>query len=189
MQVPSASVHWYGKAEVALQRKIGHITITAPDRATAVRRLASIDSEAATALSSSAGDPECRLISVWFACCRVLSDKCGGVPHVGGPLANISISTHLNKTCMKVVSAPETQLMPIKCVCADEGNSGKSSAQVGIIMGSDSDLATMKAAAEVLRDFNVQCEVTVVSAHRTPDRMLEYARTAHERGIKVRHTS
>ena len=43
----------------------------------------------------------------------------------------------------------------------------------------------MRAAAELLRDFSVQCEVTVVSAHRTPDRMLEYARAAHERGIKV----
>ena len=68
---------------------------------------------------------------------------------------------------------------------AEEGESGGSSAQVGIIMGSDSDLATMKAAAQVLRDFRVDCEVTVVSAHRTPDRMLEYARAAHERGIKV----
>ena len=52
-------------------------------------------------------------------------------------------------------------------------------------MGSDSDLATMKAAAEVLKDFSIRAEVTVVSAHRTPDRMLEYARSAHKRGIKV----
>ena len=57
--------------------------------------------------------------------------------------------------------------------------------QVGIIMGSDSDLATMKAAAEVLRNFRIRSEVTVVSAHRTPDRMLEYARSAHKRDIKV----
>lgn len=75
--------------------------------------------------------------------------------------------------------------MFIQRMPADEENAGKSSAQVGIIMGSDSDLATMRAAAEVLRDFSVQCEVTVVSAHRTPDRMLEYARAAHERDIKV----
>ena len=52
-------------------------------------------------------------------------------------------------------------------------------------MGSDSDLATMKAAAEILRDFSIGAEVTVVSAHRTPERMLEYARSAHTRGIKV----
>jgi hypothetical protein len=57
--------------------------------------------------------------------------------------------------------------------------------QVGIIMGSDSDLPTMKAAAQVLQEFGVPCEVSVVSAHRTPERMTEYARGAHARGIKV----
>ena len=70
-------------------------------------------------------------------------------------------------------------------VIADGADAGDSAAQVGIIMGSDSDLATMKAAAEVLRDFGIAAEVTVVSAHRTPDRMLDYARAAHKRGIKV----
>lgn len=58
--------------------------------------------------------------------------------------------------------------------------------QVGVIMGSDSDLATMKAAAQILADFGVPAEVTIVSAHRTPDRMLEYARSAASRGLKVR---
>ena len=53
-------------------------------------------------------------------------------------------------------------------------------------MGSDSDLSTMSAAAQVLADFGVPAEVTIVSAHRTPDRMLEYARGAAARGIKVR---
>lgn len=56
---------------------------------------------------------------------------------------------------------------------------------VGIIMGSDSDYPTMQAAAEVCREFGVTCEVKVVSAHRTPDDMAEYARTASERGLKV----
>ncbi|KAK9729197.1 phosphoribosylaminoimidazole carboxylase ade2 [Basidiobolus ranarum] len=56
---------------------------------------------------------------------------------------------------------------------------------VGVIMGSDSDLPTMKACADILRDFDVPFELTIVSAHRTPDRMIEYAKTAHERGIKV----
>eukprot|EP00798_Chlamydomonas_sp_ICE-L_P032526 gene32526-17239_t len=55
---------------------------------------------------------------------------------------------------------------------------------VGIIMGSDSDLATMKAAAEMLDDFGIALELTVVSAHRTPERMIEYARSAHKRGLK-----
>ena len=61
----------------------------------------------------------------------------------------------------------------------------KKAAQVGIIMGSDSDLPTMADAANILEDFGVGCEVTVVSAHRTPERMVEYAREAHKRGVKV----
>ncbi|MGN6616557.1 MAG: 5-(carboxyamino)imidazole ribonucleotide mutase [Ilyomonas sp.] len=56
---------------------------------------------------------------------------------------------------------------------------------VGIIMGSDSDLPVMKAAADVLKDFDIAFELTVISAHRTPLRMIEYASTAKERGLKV----
>jgi 5-(carboxyamino)imidazole ribonucleotide mutase len=57
--------------------------------------------------------------------------------------------------------------------------------QVGIIMGSDSDLATMQPAADVLNDFGIGFEITVVSAHRTPERMFDYARSASQRGLKV----
>ena len=56
---------------------------------------------------------------------------------------------------------------------------------IGIIMGSDSDLPVMKAAAEFLDEIDVPYELTVVSAHRTPDRLIEYAKTARERDIKV----
>ncbi|HYC40064.1 MAG TPA: 5-(carboxyamino)imidazole ribonucleotide mutase [Chitinophagaceae bacterium] len=56
---------------------------------------------------------------------------------------------------------------------------------VGIIMGSDSDLPVMQAAADVLKKFEIPHEVTVVSAHRTPERMMDYARKARERGLKV----
>ncbi|NJK67244.1 MAG: 5-(carboxyamino)imidazole ribonucleotide mutase [Microcoleus sp. CSU_2_2] len=56
---------------------------------------------------------------------------------------------------------------------------------VGIIMGSDSDLPTMKDAIAVCEEFNVPCEVAIVSAHRTPQRMVEYAQNAHQRGLKV----
>lgn len=56
---------------------------------------------------------------------------------------------------------------------------------VGIIMGSDSDLPTMKDAIAVCEEFNIPCEVAIVSAHRTPQRMVEYAQTAHQRGLKV----
>lgn len=56
---------------------------------------------------------------------------------------------------------------------------------VGIIMGSDSDLPTMQGAIAVCEQFTVSYEVAIVSAHRTPERMVEYAKTAHSRGLKV----
>jgi 5-(carboxyamino)imidazole ribonucleotide mutase len=56
---------------------------------------------------------------------------------------------------------------------------------VGIIMGSDSDLAIMQDAANILNQFNIPFELTVVSAHRTPIRMVEYATTAKQRGLQV----
>jgi 5-(carboxyamino)imidazole ribonucleotide mutase len=60
-----------------------------------------------------------------------------------------------------------------------------SPAIVGIIMGSDSDLNVMQTAADTLKTFNIPFELTVVSAHRTPERMMEYAKTARSRGLKV----
>jgi 5-(carboxyamino)imidazole ribonucleotide mutase len=56
---------------------------------------------------------------------------------------------------------------------------------VGIIMGSKSDLPVMEGAQRVLQELGVECEMTVVSAHRTPDRMVDYARGAVDRGIGV----
>lgn len=56
---------------------------------------------------------------------------------------------------------------------------------IGIIMGSDSDLPTMQAAIAVCEEFGVPCEVEIVSAHRTPERMVQYAKEAHTRGLKV----
>ena len=57
--------------------------------------------------------------------------------------------------------------------------------KVGIIMGSDSDYPVMKEAVTVIKSFNIAYEVTIVSAHRTPERLFDYAKEAHERGIKV----
>jgi 5-(carboxyamino)imidazole ribonucleotide mutase len=56
---------------------------------------------------------------------------------------------------------------------------------VGIIMGSDSDWPTMAAAYQVCQEFKIPCEVRVVSAHRTPDDMARYAKSAHKRGLRV----
>lgn len=59
------------------------------------------------------------------------------------------------------------------------------SAQVSIIMGSDSDLPVMQAAADILKDLGVLYEISIVSAHRTPQRMFDFATAAHTRGIRV----
>jgi 5-(carboxyamino)imidazole ribonucleotide mutase len=56
---------------------------------------------------------------------------------------------------------------------------------IGIIMGSDSDLPTMEKAIAVCEDFAVPHEVAIISAHRTPDRMVEYARNAYQKGLRV----
>jgi 5-(carboxyamino)imidazole ribonucleotide mutase len=66
-----------------------------------------------------------------------------------------------------------------------EDNSGPTSPRVGVIMGSDSDWSVMEEAATALAEFGVPFEVGVVSAHRTPGRMLDYARNAAGRGIEV----
>jgi len=68
---------------------------------------------------------------------------------------------------------------------ASEPHTPETKPLVGIIMGSDSDLKVMKAAADVLDEFGVGYELTVVSAHRTPQRMVEYAQGARQRGLKV----
>lgn len=59
------------------------------------------------------------------------------------------------------------------------------STRVGIIMGSDSDLPVMQAAADILTELDVEWELTIVSAHRTPERLYDYAGNAEERGLRV----
>ncbi len=56
---------------------------------------------------------------------------------------------------------------------------------VAVVMGSDSDLAVMTPAIEILRELGIECDAGVVSAHRTPERMVEWARTARRRGVRV----
>ena len=58
-------------------------------------------------------------------------------------------------------------------------------AQVGIIMGSNSDLPVMQGAIAVLKQFDITVEVDIVSAHRTPEKLMDYAKNAHKRGLKV----
>lgn len=57
--------------------------------------------------------------------------------------------------------------------------------KVGIIMGSDSDLPIMQQAIDILKSFNIETEIDIVSAHRTPEKLFDYAKNAHTRGISV----
>jgi phosphoribosylamine--glycine ligase len=84
------------------------------------------------------------------------------------------ISVYLNYSKGGTLSAEEKK----------PGGSGRS-AVVGIVMGSDSDMGVMQSAADVLKDFGVAFEITIASAHRSPQRAAAWASTAPERGIKV----
>ncbi|KAG5460679.1 MAG: AIR carboxylase-domain-containing protein [Olpidium bornovanus] len=107
----------------------------------------------------------------------------------GRKMGHITVTGNTKQQCMH-------RAKPIlEAVDASTGWNGRADAErcerfgraplVGIIMGSDSDLPRMRLAAQVLTDFDVPFELTIVSAHRTPDRMVQYARSAHERGLKV----
>ncbi|KAL6838782.1 hypothetical protein ACP4OV_031496 [Aristida adscensionis] len=112
LRIPGASVHWYAKPEMRKQRKMGHITIVAPSKASAKSRLSEL-------------------------------------------------------------------------LQSDTSDSRKVIPRVAIIMGSDSDLPVMKDAAAVLTEFNIPYDITIVSAHRTPERMYNFAKSAKDRGYEV----
>lgn len=69
--------------------------------------------------------------------------------------------------------------------CLDTKQECRRTSEVAVIMGSDSDLPVMAAGCQILEDFGVVPDVTVVSAHRTPERMVEFAKSAVLRGVKV----
>ncbi|RLN44569.1 hypothetical protein BBJ29_009091 [Phytophthora kernoviae] len=116
LSVPGAAAHFYGKAGVRPGRKLGHVTITAPNLEELTKRATLLSPEAA-----------------------------------------------------KNAGLLALERKPL----------------IGIVMGSDSDLPTMAAAADMLEKFGVPYELTIVSAHRTPARMYEYAQNAAKRGLKA----
>ena len=87
--------------------------------------------------------------------------------------------------CELLVHSVSPLLAKMNVSFAPNAQFGAPTPSVSIIMGSDSDLPTMKAAAEVLVEFGVPFEITIVSAHRTPQRMYTYGSEAASRGIKV----
>lgn len=84
-----------------------------------------------------------------------------------------------------VVDQPSSQAQDATSSAASAADFAHPQPLVGIIMGSDSDLGVMLPAAQILKRFNVPFELTIVSAHRTPDRMREYARSAPSRGLRA----
>ncbi|OEL26621.1 Phosphoribosylaminoimidazole carboxylase, chloroplastic [Dichanthelium oligosanthes] len=112
LNIPGASVHWYGKPEMRKQRKMGHITVVGPSKT--------------------------------------------------------SVRSRLEKLMQSDTYVPK-----------------KASPRVSIIMGSDSDLDVMKDAERVLKKFSIPVETTIVSAHRTPERMYDFAKSAKDRGVEV----
>jgi phosphoribosylaminoimidazole carboxylase len=100
--------------------------------------------------------------------------------------SDAELSAHLRPLLLALPSA-STEEADKYAPAAPAQGAGKSSKQplVGMIMGSDSDLPVMLPAARILDRFGVPYELTIVSAHRTPDRMVHYARSAAPRGLRV----
>lgn len=101
--------------------------------------------------------------------------------------AESDAALHAKVRPILIASLPSTSPLPDKYTPeapAVESHLPSGTPLVGIIMGSDSDLPTMAAAAQMLEKFKVPYELTIVSAHRTPDRMVTYAREAAGRGLR-----
>jgi phosphoribosylaminoimidazole carboxylase len=128
--------------------------------------------------------------ATWALCARALTTKGARVHWYGkeGVRAGRKVG-HINLTGespMAVAAAVRGLLAPAAgATASDDAGLPPPAPLVGIIMGSDSDLPTLTPAASTLRDFGVPFELTIVSAHRTPQRMYEYARSARARGLKV----
>ncbi len=102
------------------------------------------------------------------------------------PLRALASVLHAARSLCARRFAPLHTSLALRHRCDDKTLQNQAMAPlVGVIMGSDSDLPVMKAACEMLEKFKIEYECTIVSAHRTPDRLVEYARSARRRGLKV----
>jgi len=100
-------------------------------------------------------------------------------------MGHITVVAQNSSQMLNRLSPLQLDLSVIERLQMFSSDKSNANALVGVIMGSDSDLAKVKSGLEILRDFEIPFEVTIVSAHRTPERMVEYAKTAHKRGLKV----
>ncbi|PWN54343.1 putative phosphoribosyl-5-aminoimidazole carboxylase [Violaceomyces palustris] len=155
LSVPGATAHLYGKAGCRKGRKMGHITIVGQSDAQVRQRLETVERALDQATE--------------------LATKGGALPASLTAEGVVASSSSVSSP-----SAPSSSATP-----KSAADFSHPQPLVGIIMGSDSDLPVMLPAAEILKKFNVPFELSIVSAHRTPDRMREYARNAPARGLRA----
>ncbi|PWN30428.1 putative phosphoribosyl-5-aminoimidazole carboxylase [Jaminaea rosea] len=165
LTVPGATVHLYGKVGCRKGRKMGHITVVAQSDAELHARMEPILHALETAIEAAQNGsslPKALL------------------PEGAREAAQASSSSSFSSSAQQTLDS----LSPITPTQPSSLDFKHPHPLVGIIMGSDSDLPVMLPAAQHLKRFNVPFELTIVSAHRTPDRMKAYARSAASRGLR-----
>lgn len=166
LSVPGATAHLYGKTGCRRGRKMGHITVVAPSDAELHERLKPI-LHALEMATDAANNGTPLPVQLTLEGARAANNKAEATANSSTYAASLSV------------------LSPLKPISPSALDFKHPHPLVGIIMGSDSDLSVMLVAAEQLKKFHVPFELTIVSAHRTPDRMKEYARSAASRGLRV----
>lgn len=167
-----ATVYFYQKYPWNEKRKIGHINVTGATAEQCYEEILSWPNanEMIGLPAPDASAPSSQPLLEWRRKTQVLLDT-------------IAVSLK------KAVPVPHPDLTPSSSAPSSSGSvvvkSEPAPPLVGVIMGSDSDLPKMKAACEMLEKLNVPFEVSIVSAHRTPDRLFEYAKSATKRGLHV----
>lgn len=153
-----ASVYFYQKYPWNLDRKIGHINVTGETVKQCLDEILNWPNSSEMIGLQATSDPNQKPLLAWYSKTKHELQAIFAKQAMA-PLAFVDSSAQ--KT------APSPSATPL----------------IGVIMGSDSDLPKMKAACEMLERMNIPFEVSIVSAHRTPDRLVEYAKTASERGL------
>jgi phosphoribosylaminoimidazole carboxylase len=162
LAVPGATVHLYGKVGCRKGRKIGHITVVAQSDAELHQRMEPILHALETATEAARSGSQLPAELTLKGACQ--SEE---------------------RRRQERGSASTSSLSPLRPTPQSSLDFKHPHPLVGIIMGSDSDLPVMLPAAQILKKFNVPFELTIVSAHRTPDRMREYSRSAPSRGLRA----
>ncbi|KAK0519817.1 phosphoribosylaminoimidazole carboxylase ade2 [Tilletia horrida] len=162
LSVPGATAHLYGKSGCRVGRKMGHVTVVGQTDAEVAQRLQAVNDALERARASAAGKSG-----------AALDEDITLAGAIKAAAASASASSSSTSASLPPAPAPTP---------ADWSHPHP---LVGIVMGSDSDLPTMLPAAKILSQFQIPYELTIVSAHRTVDRLVSYARTARARGLRA----